>query len=143
MAYEDEDAYHDRDESGYDEDGTYDDYQDKGDEGPYSNEDYSDYPDEQDYGDEGTPIGSTDGVNDDNYGVINDGPKAENHDANFELLETLTSDQVEAIENIGIEQAQSGRTYQRDELEIQLLSIPGLTEAQINAVIELELLTRA
>ena len=62
---------------------------------------------------------------------------------NFELLETLTSDQVEAIENIGIEQAQSGRTFERDELEVQLLKIPGLTEHQINAVVELELLTRA
>ena len=78
----------------------------------------------------------------DEHGAFDDRSKAAEHDANFELLETLTSDQVEAIENIGIEQAQSGRTYQRDELEVQLLSIPGLTEQQINAVIELELLTR-
>ena len=117
------------DAGAYDNEGAFDEYQDGGNEEPY-NEDYSDYPDERDYdAGESTPAGSTDGVNDED-GVFDDRSKAAEHDANFELLETLTSDQVEAIENIGIEQAQSGRTYQRDELEVQLLSIPGLTEQQ-------------
>lgn len=111
-----------------------------GEEGDYqgANGDYAD----GDYADGGHDDAGDDGVNDD-YGAFGDRSKAAEHDANFELLETLTSDQVEAIENIGIEQAQSGRTFERDELEVQLLKIPGLTEHQINAVIELELLTRA
>jgi len=125
-------------DGGYAEDGAndvggkYDEYQDGEKDEPF-NEDDGDYQHEEDYGEDSAPGGSTDGVKD-----INE----QEHDGNFELLESLTSDQVEAIENIGIEQAQSGRTYRRDELEVQLLSIPGLTDAQINAVIELELLTR-
>lgn len=130
----------DDDAGAYDHEESFDEYQDGGNEEPY-NEDYSNYPDEQDY-DAGESAPTADGVNDED-GAFHDRSKAAaEHDANFELLETLTSDQVEAIENIGIEQAQSGRTYQRDELEVQLMSIPGLTEQQINAVIELELLTR-
>ena len=88
------------------------------------------YGDEEDYGD---------GINEDE--AYDDGSNTDG-DANIELLETLTPDQVEAIEKVGIEQTQSGRTYQRDELEARLSSISGLTDSQINAVIEVELQTR-
>lgn len=98
------------------------------------------YGDEEDYGDETTPAGSTDGIND-NDGDFDDGPN-NNGDANIEHLETLTPAQVEAIEKVGIEQAHSGRTYRRDELEARLSSISGLTDSQIDAVIEVELQTR-
>jgi len=137
--YEGEDGYQDQDMDAYD-DGGENDYHDGGNEEPY-NEDEGNYDGQEDYGAEITPVGSTDGINEEDE-AFGDGPNSNEPDANFELLETLTSDQVEAIENIGIEQAQSSRTYRRDELEVRLLSIPGLTDAQINAVIELELLTR-
>ena len=96
------------------------------------------YGDEEYYGD---PDGSTDGGINEDGEAFDDGPNT-NGDANIELLETLTPDQVEAIEKVGIEQTQSGRTYQRDELEARLSSISGLTDSQINAVIEVELQTR-
>mmetsp|Transcript_11896 Transcript_11896/g.24617 ORF Transcript_11896/g.24617 Transcript_11896/m.24617 type:complete len:89 (+) Transcript_11896:2446-2712(+) len=47
-----------------------------------------------------------------------------------------------AIENIGSNQARQGYAYERDELEARLQAIPGLSDDQIDAVIQLELLTR-
>jgi len=76
-------------------------------------------------------------VADEPAAVVKDQP-----DANFESLERLSSSQVLAIENIGSNQARQGYAYERDELEARLQSIPGLSDDQIDAVIQLELLTR-
>lgn len=103
----------------------------------YEGQQYHEEPNE----DEPTPAGSASGQSEADESRRRD-EYVEKQNANFEILETLSSDQVEAIENIGVQQAQTGQKYEKDELEVQLLSIPGLSLEQINAVIELELLTR-
>jgi len=106
-------------------------YDGEGGEEPYHDEPYYDEP---------TPAANADGQR----GALNENLDGQTpQQSNFDILETLTSEQVEAIENIGIQQAESGHKYEQDELEVQLLSVPGLSVDQVNAVIELELLTRA